>query len=146
MRACFLDSSALAKRYLEEPGTPRVLDLLEMARIVVSRLALVEIASAAARRARAGGLAPDVRDGVLSALEDDLRTFHVVELSPAVLTRAVGVCRAHTLRASDAIQLACALVAGGDLLFVSSDRELNSAAEVEGFEVLDPADSSPRPQ
>jgi predicted nucleic acid-binding protein len=147
MAAYFLDSSALAKRYFEEPGTPRVLEIMQSGdRLVVSRLAVVEVASAGARRARAGGIAPELFDELILALEDDFRRlFEVVELSTAAMTRAVDLTRSHALRAADAIQLASALIARGersqeyDFALVSSDGELNAAAQCENLAVIDPA-------
>ena len=147
MAAYFLDSSALSKRYLEEKGTARVLEITGGSdRLVVSRLAMVEVASAAARRAREGTVSPELRDEILRALEDDFRsTFEVVELSTAAVTRSVDLTRVHALRAADAIQLACALIAHGDrasagqFALVSSDGELNAAAQQEGVTVIDPA-------
>ena len=146
MPTCFLDSSALAKRYLDEPGTARVIELFDSgAQIIVSRLAQVEIASAVVRRARAGGLSAELQELVLRALDEDLRSsLRVVELSGAVVSRAVDVVRRHGLRAADAIQLACALVSRDDptsARFVCSDVELCHAAAREGFSVVDPSRS-----
>ena len=47
----------------------------------------------------------------------------------------------HSVRAYDAVQLAGAIEAGGneDVLFVTADSELASAAGAEGLRTLDPA-------
>jgi hypothetical protein len=146
MPGFFFDSSALVKRYVEEPGTPRVVDLMRQGmRLVVSHLARVEVASALSRRARQFGLPDDTVAPVYSALESELRDrFEVVELGGAVITRATDLARAHALRAADALQLACALVAretmraDPGLTLVSSDAELNAAAAHEGLAICDP--------
>lgn len=147
MPGYFLDSSALVKRYVEEPGTGRVLELLSPARrLIVSRLATVEVSSAIVRRARRIGLRDEEVEPVLDALESEVRErFEVVELGTPVLTRAIDLVRVHALRAADAIQLACALIArgepttGADFALVSSDAELNAAAQQESLAVIDPA-------
>jgi hypothetical protein len=66
-----------------------------------------------------------------------------VELELPVFQLGVELTRKHGLRAADAIQLACALFAADEipqreLIVVGSDLELNAAAAVEGFAVLDP--------
>jgi hypothetical protein len=146
MAHCFLDSSALVKRYIDEAGTRRVLEIIESSdRLIVSSLARVEITAALVRRARRGGLSEDHLHDILAALETELReVFEVMELSAAIMTRATDLVRTHALRAADAIQLASALVAMGgpskasDFTFVSADAELNAAARQEGLNVADP--------
>ncbi|MCG3130774.1 MAG: hypothetical protein FLDDKLPJ_01547 [Phycisphaerae bacterium] len=146
MPSYFLDASALAKRYLEEPGTRWVNRIVEEGgRVSVSAITQVEIASAGARRNRAGELSGEVLHAMGRLLAEEFRdVFDVLPPSSAILTRAVDLVETHALRAADAIQLASALhVAEGavrtdDFAFVSSDAELNDAARGEGLTVLDP--------
>ena len=61
MRAYYFDSSALVKRYIQETGTAWVRSLSRRGTtdpIYVARITAVEVCSAVARRARAGGLSP----------------------------------------------------------------------------------------
>jgi len=142
----FLDSSALVKRFIREEGTARVLELVRgVPGLRVSRLALVEVTSTLVRRARGGDLEADVLDGLLRGLENEFRSrFDVQPLSEATFMRGADLVRSHALRAADAIQLASALECAAalsnrsDLTLVSSDHELNAAAEQEGLTVLDP--------
>jgi hypothetical protein len=144
MAAYFLDASALVKQLVEEPGSDFVDNLLTRSEtIAVSRLSLVEIASALVRRARAGDGPVDDLPEALRYMEEKFRVgFQVIEVGGAVITRAVDMSQTHALRASDAIQLASALAfrSGDDSTagFVSSDLELNQAAAAEGFAVIDP--------
>jgi len=87
-------------------------------------------------------------DAVVSALATDFHeSLEVVELGGGVMSRAADLARVHALKAGDAIQLACALTARSGaspetvLTVVSADRELNSAAQREGLETLDPTES-----
>jgi uncharacterized protein len=59
----------------------------------------------------------------------------------AVRARAERIVAVHPLRAADSLQLAAALVLSRERPrwpFVTSDRQLASVAELEGFEVIVP--------
>jgi hypothetical protein len=134
----FLDASALAKRYLVEPGTDRVRRLFRRnADIVVSRLSDVEVASAITRRMRAGDLTAQVAERHLEALAEDLETCDVVEVRRPIVTSARTLVRGHGLRAYDAMQLAAALRVKGNaaLTFLCAGGELADAAEAEDLRV-----------
>jgi predicted nucleic acid-binding protein len=145
MAVYFVDSSALVKRYRFEAGSERVAKLLGVTdSLIVARLTQVEITSAIVRRGRANGLT-DIHAGTaIATFERDLRVFFdIVELDAPVFALAIEMARKHGLRAADAIQLACAILAradaaGQDFNIVSSDLELNAAAEDEGMSVVDP--------
>lgn len=146
MSRFFFDSSALAKRYLEERGTARVLGLVgKSSGGIVSQLAWVEVTSAAVRHAREGIISNELLQRILYTLNNDFeKLFHVVDLESPVINRSVHLVRICGLRAADAIQLACALSVAGreastrELVLVSADADLNKAAEQEGLQVLDP--------
>lgn len=134
----YFDSSALARRYLEEPDSAAVLARLEQP-AATSRLTHVEVASAITRRCREEKLSPLQRDRALHALARDMNDLMVVELTPEVVTAANGILTRHTLRAADAIHLAsCAWLAhefGTDIPFVVFDERLRAAAIDEGLTV-----------
>jgi uncharacterized protein len=145
MPAYFVDSSALVKRYRYEAGSERVAELLDLAEtLTVARLTQAEISSAIVRRGRATGLSTQEITKTLATFDRNLQeSFDVVELDAPVFDRAMEMTRKHGLRAADAIQLACALMAQGDvpgrrLTVLASDRELLAAAEAEGLSILDP--------
>ncbi len=123
----FLDSSALVKRYLEEPGSVSVeVGMSDAGAWIASQVTFVEtlrvVASvpAAANRARR-----------------DWDEFEVVALTPGLCERAVALAQAHRLKSLDAIQLASATTAAASgLTFASFDRQLHAAARSEGFETL----------
>jgi uncharacterized protein len=145
MAVYFLDSSALVKRYRQEAGSEQVLALMDNGeRLVIARLAHVEVAAPIMRRGRAATISQSDLEAALSILERDVRdSFDLVELDSPVLERAVAMTRTHALRGADAIQLACALfarddAAGVEFAVVGSDKELNEAAAAEDLTVLDP--------
>ncbi len=114
--------------------------LLRSETAATSRLSHVEIASALARRCREGSFAPAERDRAIAALEADVPSLLVVELSEQTAAAARRLLIRHALRAGDAIQLASALLlpraAGESLPFVAFDERLKIAAREEGFPVL----------
>jgi uncharacterized protein len=134
----FLDASALAKRYVSEPGTERIRQLFRRgAEIAVSRLSEVEVASALVRRMQAGDLDEETAESHLETLADDFESFDVVEVRRPVVESAGRLVRAHGLRAYDALQLASALRAKSSaaVSFLCAGRELADAAQVERLRV-----------
>ncbi len=133
----YFDASALAKRYVEEEHSSQVLRWLEETTSAVCRLSEVEIASALARRCREQALSQPERDRTLAALHEDLQAFHVVELSPEVVSTASQLLLRHPLRASDAVQLGSALMLRERLrtavAFAAFDESLAAASQAEGL-------------
>ena len=150
MPAYFLESSALLKRYVDEPGTDVVVALTAPAvgrSLHVCRIALVEVVAAIARRRKGKTIRPKTAAVLLQRVRGDfLSLFRVVEVSPQLLNEAVDLADRFELRAYDAVQLAAATLVNRNLAavnlpplaFVSSDRELNAAATAEGLVVTDP--------
>jgi uncharacterized protein len=143
----YLDTSALVKLYVREPGTEQVLRLARGAaanQIAVLALAQVEIHSALRRRERAGEIASAA---VIQLLERFHRHLEAVFLrqviTEATFDVACELVDRHGLFALDAVQLAGYLAlrtsSGANTpIFVSADRQLLEAAEAESAPVLDP--------
>lgn len=127
----FFDSSALVKRYLEEDGSERVENLcLKSSQIIVSITCLPEIISALNRRKREGVISLQqyalIKQRALMEFEDYLST----PLTDEIITVTVGILEKFTLRAMDAIHLACAMNVS-PTLFVSADvRQLQAARKL----------------
>lgn len=135
----YLDTSALAKLYLEEEGSDQVREWAWAAEaLATSRVALAELAAAIARRRREGDLNDDESDSIRSAMTEDWNHLVVVHLDEH---RAADVAFGHELRGFDAIHLAAALQVRSSLsdipvLFSCFDQRLNKAAAEQGFDVL----------
>ena len=125
-RLAYVDASALVKLDAAEPDSAEMLQwYVQAERVVISRVGVVEMNLAAARRA----YDPDHLRFVLDSIE-------VVELGPAIAGRAAGVGPA-SLRALDAIHLATALELGSELGdFVTYDLRLADAARAAGLAVV----------
>lgn len=148
MALYYLETSALVKLYVREPGTDRVLRLASRAanhRLAVLSLSQAEFRSAVRRRQRAGDIEERLATRLIERFEQHLETrFLRQSLNELVLGKALDLIDRYPLRAYDAIQLAGCLVlksasAGQDPVFVCADRQLNAAAESEGLAALDPA-------
>jgi predicted nucleic acid-binding protein len=131
----YFDASALAKRYVREPGSLRVKRLLASGEAATSRLSAVELGSALMRRWREGMITDGDRDRALASVERDLDALLIVELAPVIVERALGLLRRHPLRGGDAIQLASCLhlrdALEDDVPFVAFDERLLAAARKE---------------
>ncbi len=127
----FFDSSALAKRYVLEPGTPLVVQLCgEAEEILLAVLVVPELFSAFNRLRREGKLAdPDYRF-VKSELAADVAAAKVIELSPGVLAKALECLERFPLRAMDALHLAAALTSGAQRFVSSDQRQCQAAASL----------------
>lgn len=143
----FIDSSALVKRFVVEPGTGAVVKLLECAdRLAGSNLTAVEVLAAVVRRLRRSGLPETQVSAIVNAVEKELRELFELVAVDEGIRGALELVHKHGLRAADAIQLAAAVrvrSTSGDAAswcFVSSDTELNKAAQAEGFVVVDPSE------
>ena len=105
----FFDSSALAKRYIDESGTAEVLIWCERAdELVLSVIALPEMISAFCRLRREGRLTPAAYDQIKQDLLADLADALLCDTTPKLLQRAVHALEANTLHGMDAIHIGAA--------------------------------------
>ena len=130
-----LDSSALAKRYIAEPGWPQVRALLARAdELLLSILAYPEVIAALSRRRREGRIGDEQYEHAKRRATSDLNDATIVGLDAEVMQRTVLCLEREALRASDAIHIASAIEAGVDR-FVSADRRQCEAARATGLTV-----------
>jgi uncharacterized protein len=143
----YLETSALVKLYVREPGTDRLLQLANDSaenRFAVLALSQVEFRSAIRRRERAGDIDPALAGLLLDRFQQHVETRFVRQvLTDAVLDGASEMIDRYALRAYDAIQLAGCLalktVSGTEApVFVCSDQHLLAAARSELLSILDP--------
>ena len=101
----------------------------------------VECVSALARLERDGALDPQTAVLTFDRLKQLAAGWHEVDPSDIVREVAARFLRVHPLRAADALQLAAAFVAAeqrpASLQMITLDERLASAAQKEGFAVID---------
>jgi len=131
----FLDSSAFAKRYVDEAGSQTVDDIcLRSTELSLSVICIPEILSALNRRVRERLLSRGDYAEAKQRLSADVRDAIVINLTLSVISAATAVLESSPVRAMDALHVACALEWNADL-FVSSDRRQISAAKKVGLRV-----------
>jgi len=146
----YLEASALVKRYVDEVGSDWLRTTMASAQpalLFTSRMTIVEVISAFARRARDGSLSSAELAMARDAFRGDcLNEYQIMPPTMAVIDLACGLLEQHPLRAYDATHLATALgaqqffVAQGypPLTFLSADDRLNHIATAEGLRVDNP--------
>ena len=125
----FFDTSALAKRYVEEKGSDEVERLCgEASELAVSVVTIPEIISALSRLKRESRLTARQYNRAKEAMWRDLGDVSVCQLTPEVIDRAIQVLENHPVQAMDALHVACAIEWKSEL-FVSSDSRQLAAAK-----------------
>jgi uncharacterized protein len=144
----YLETSALVKLYVREPGTERVLALATRSgehRLAILDLSQVELRSAIRRRERVGDVPTPVANELLATFKAHVEgRFVIQKITDFVLDIASLLVDRHALRAFDAIQLAGYVVLKSSTrtdtpTFVCSDKALLIAARQEGMVILDPS-------
>lgn len=133
----YFDTSALVPLIIDEPSTrfcTRLWD--ESSRIVSARLLYPEARAALARAQRMGRVTQSRLIATVTALDSMVTQVDHVELTAELASTAGRLAQDHELRGYDAVHLAAALaVADDDLVLVTDDAELATAAALEGLSV-----------
>lgn len=124
----FLDSSALAKRYVEESGSADV----EAACLAASDLGLCvicvpEILSALNRRLRERALRRADYETIKTRMLEDVADAALIDLTPPVIKETVALLEASPLRAADAMHVAAAMAWGAEWFISADHRQLTVA-------------------
>ena len=135
----YADTSALVKRYLEEPFSTEFDALFQQGAMAISRLTVVELRCALARRRRNreidalresrinAELASDIQDGAL-------RLGSVGDAEFTAAYHLIGRLAELPLRSMDALHLAAAEQLGANA-FATADQTQADAAAALGFTV-----------
>ncbi len=129
-----------------ERGSLSVLQLFQMdCDLGSSEFGFLEITAAISRRRNSGTIDRVTLAALMSDSKEHWQGFYQVKLGGEILQEATRLAGKYGLRAGDAIHLASATQMASQFMdrnfrtiLVSSDLELNSAAQDIGFEVLDP--------
>jgi uncharacterized protein len=143
----FLESTAFAKLFVQEPGTDALIRLMEAVednRKLISAATPLEVYGAIRRRERTGAISAEDATAALDILRMEAARMVQQPLNPAVLEAARQLLDRTSLRWPDTLQLGAAAVArdmfqGTEVIFVSASAQMLEAAKAEGFHALDPA-------
>lgn len=144
----YVDSSALAKRYVLERGTEALDGLYHRAEagrvdLALSLWNIGEVAGALARALRAeGGTEEVVRETLWSFLRETrkmrlLGALRVVPVRGDLLAEGIPLLLRHDLTQPEALQIVTCRDVAADVL-LTADRKLLLASRDEGIKALDP--------
>jgi uncharacterized protein len=134
----YVDTSAFAKRYIDEAGSDDFdVFLGRFPRVRISRLAVVEFRCLLQRRRRAGDFDSRYERAALADFAEDVRSgyFEVQPLADrhaVVANELIDRLAGHSLRTLDALHLAIAHGVGASIL-ATADRGMARAAEALGI-------------
>ncbi len=142
----FLDTSALAKLFVEEIGTPEITARVTAAGadIWVSQLASLEFHSVLWRRHRESKATVDAVEKLIALFDEQAARWHVIPLGNAQVVIAKRLLAqysgANGLRTLDALQLGAftLLAEDGPAQFASADARLCAVATTRGEVVFNP--------
>ena len=128
----YLDTSALAKLYVQEAGRDRVETLtLACEAVATSVIAYPEACAVFARRRASGEITGEEHARMVADFRQDWAGVNEIDLTPEVYRVAGELVVAHPrLRAMDAIHLASALEVrtSAPIRFLTFDHDLQAAA------------------
>ncbi len=140
--SCYLDTSALAKWYINEPGSELFEAFIQtQSDAVISRLTATELRCLLARRRRTGDLGVDFERDAFASFERDITAGHlrVHPCGDALFVEAINLIERlepYALRTLDALHLALALDAGTPVL-ATADKIMARAGAALGFEIAE---------
>ncbi|MAF12679.1 hypothetical protein CMK11_19695 [Candidatus Poribacteria bacterium] len=144
MGVIFLDTSAVVKRYVTEPGSQRVRDLTADSDSHISHVTVVEYVAAVCRQGRSGRLTETQVSAAIGLFRSEAENgYGLLGVTDAVITLAASLAERHAVRGYDAVQIASALsvqavLAPEPVTLVTADRQMCDVARVEGMSVIDP--------
>jgi len=139
----YLDSSALVKRYIQEPGSGAMDRLLaDHPYAATSRLTYPEILSALNRKRKAREFPTRILGELIKAFESDWGKLFILEFDDELLPIIKKAIHRHDVRGADSIHLASALwlrsVLKEDVVFACADARLLDAARAERLVAYEP--------
>lgn len=124
----FLDSSAFAKRFVNEEGSGAVEAICAQAdELGLGVICVPEIISALNRRRRERTLTPSQYREAKQRLLEDVRDADIIQLTPSVLGTAIQILESSPVRAMDALHIACAMEWGAEVFASADSRQLAAA-------------------
>ena len=137
----YLDTSALIKRYINEPGTEDVRAWVRGAEAVsLSIITRAETASGLTRLQRRGIIPQDNYQAALEQFRLDWAWYQRIPINEELIARADFLACQHSLRGYDAVHLASALVWQETLMvpvtLATYEQELAEAGKKSGLSVL----------
>ena len=124
----FFDSSALAKRYIEEKGSDQVQAILSSASaLAISVICVPEIITALCHRRRERKISTAEYRNAKTLVLSDIDDATVIGITEEVIAQAVALLERFPLRSADALHVTCASEWSTDLFVSADDRQCKAA-------------------
>jgi predicted nucleic acid-binding protein len=131
----FFDSSAFAKRYVEETGSDDVEKIcIKSDSIALSSICFPEIISALNRRLRENNIVKSDYLLIKAKMIEEFESLEIVNVVPEVISNAITLLEKYNLRTLDALHISSAILWNADL-FISADKRQILAAKKAGLKV-----------
>lgn len=144
MAPYFFDTSALVKRYHDEPGTQRVDELLDApeSEILISSLTVVESVSAFRRTYNRGAVSESEMEQLIGVFfREALDDFVIIPMEESFFEFSFDLVLEDDLRTLDSLQLSTARSLARELdalTFVTANRELAETGATHGLGTIVP--------
>ncbi|HXV79316.1 MAG TPA: type II toxin-antitoxin system VapC family toxin [Candidatus Binatia bacterium] len=137
----YFDTSALVKRYISEPGSLQVGQLLRRHEFLSSAITPVELLSGLSRRRRGDDLSEPTFVALLRRIQLDRSRWELVEVGSLVLNRAEELVQGNlSLKTLDAIHVASLVTfqtaSGKGIPFITGDGRQRDAATQLGLNLI----------
>ena len=137
----YADTSAIVKKYVDEPGSGEVRDLIQRANVIGTvLLSRAEVAAAFAKAIRTGSLPTSGAAACHAAFLREWKHYVRIRITEALIARADHLAWNFQLRGYDAVHLAAALHwsegLGETVVLATFDQELWTAAGKAELEVF----------
>lgn len=143
MNNYFIDTSALFKRYIPEPGTDELDNILNQEGIFyISELTIIEVISNLKRKNEISGeIDKELYEKIKSEFFNDIaeEKIRTARISSDTIIEAINIIDQNYITPIDSLQLAAAVQIKsewGNVVFICSDEKLGNLAEKHGLEVL----------
>ena len=145
----YADTSAIVKKYVDEPGSAEVRELIQRTNLIgTSVLSRAEAAAAFAKAIRTGSLPASDAESCHAAFLREWKHYVRIRITETLIASADNLAWTLKLRGYDAVHLAAALHwsdrLGEPVVFATFDQELWTAAGKAELEVFPARLSSAR--
>lgn len=139
----YLDTSALIKKYFQEPGTEVVREILTgIGPCSISKIGYAEVCATFGRKSRENPKEKSKHLKTFQSFQEDWKRLTIIEVGDDLLPFVRNLTERYPLRGADAIHLASALwlqrALRDEVTFVAADTNLLDAAHSERLKVINP--------
>lgn len=124
----FMDTSAYAKRFIYEPGSDEIDNILfHASELGISLICVPELLSAMNRKLREKIISRSQYSEIKSSFTEEINDIDIIQLTDEVIKKAVMLLEKNVLRTLDAIHIACAYEWDADMFLTSDKRQIKAA-------------------